>query len=187
MEAIQGAQKIVSFDRISVCTTCHGSKCKPGSSPSVCTSCGGSGQVMYKQGFMSIAMPCNGCNGEGSTIRNPCLTCYGKGYTNISVKENINIPKGVDDNMNLRMQKKVYYSIYFRDIILLMANMAIYMSKLKLNLTHISKESNSIFILLTLLLSRKLYSALKLKLRLYMEMFRLMLIQELMMVILKNY
>jgi len=34
-------------------------------------------------------------------------TCYGKGHTNISVKENINIPKGVDDSMNLRVAKKV--------------------------------------------------------------------------------
>jgi len=56
---------------------------------------------------MSIAMECNACNGEGSTIRNPCMTCYGKGYTNVAVKETINIPKGVNDNMNLRLHKKV--------------------------------------------------------------------------------
>jgi len=107
MEAIQGCQKQVVFDRVSVCSTCNGTKCKPGSSPSTCTTCGGSGQVMYKQGYMSIAMMCNSCNGEGTTIRNPCMTCYGKGYTNLNVKESINIPKGVDDNMNLRLQKKV--------------------------------------------------------------------------------
>jgi molecular chaperone DnaJ len=65
---------------------------------------------MYKQGYMSIAMVCNMCNGEGSMIRNPCMTCYGKGYTNLNVKESINIPKGVDDNMNLRLQKKVNFN-----------------------------------------------------------------------------
>ncbi len=107
MEAIQGTQKSVNFERISVCSTCNGTKCRPGSSPSQCQTCGGSGQVYYKQGFMSIAMQCTGCNGEGTSIRNPCMTCYGKGYTNVSVKETINIPKGVDDNMNLRLQKKV--------------------------------------------------------------------------------
>ena len=109
MEAIQGCQKQVVFDRVSVCSTCNGTKCKPGSSPSTCSTCGGSGQVMYKQGYMSIAMVCNMCNGEGSMIRNPCMTCYGKGYTNLNVKESINIPKGVDDNMNLRLQKKVNF------------------------------------------------------------------------------
>jgi molecular chaperone DnaJ len=110
MEAIQGCQKQVAFDRVSICSTCTGSKCKPGTSPAQCTTCGGSGKVFYKQGFMTIAMDCAGCNGEGFSIRNPCMTCYGKGYTNTQAKESINIPKGVDDNMNLRLQKKGHYS-----------------------------------------------------------------------------
>lgn len=38
------------------------------------------------------------------------MTCYGKGFTNAPTKENINIPKGVDDGMNLRLQKKGNYS-----------------------------------------------------------------------------
>ena len=108
MEAIQGCQKVVSFDRVSVCSACNGTKCRPGSGPTQCTACAGSGKVFYKQGFMSIAMECTACNGEGNTIRNPCLTCYGKGFTNVNAKENISIPKGVDDNMNLRLQKKVH-------------------------------------------------------------------------------
>jgi len=73
----------------------------------------GSGKVFYKQGFMSIAMECSSCHGEGTTIRNPCMTCYGKGHTNINVKESINIPKGVDDNMNLRVAKKVITITYY--------------------------------------------------------------------------
>lgn len=113
MDAINGTQKSVSFERISICSTCNGSKCRPGSSPTVCSNCHGSGKIFYKQGFMSIAMECTHCNGEGSTIRNPCMTCYGKGYTNQSVKETVNIPKGVDDNMNLRLQKKVKYKNLF--------------------------------------------------------------------------
>lgn len=107
MDSIQGCQKVVSFDRVSVCSSCNGSKCKPGTSPTQCSTCGGSGKVFYKQGFMNIAMQCSACNGEGSMIRNPCMTCYGKGVTNSTAKETINIPKGVDDNMNLRVQKKV--------------------------------------------------------------------------------
>jgi molecular chaperone DnaJ len=110
MEAIQGCQKTVAFDRISVCTTCNGTKCRPGTSPAQCTTCGGSGKVFYKQGFMSIAMECGACNGEGSSIKTPCTACHGKGHINTQVKENINIPKGVDDNMNLRLQKKGHFS-----------------------------------------------------------------------------
>ena len=39
-------------------------------------------------------------------IRNPCTTCRGKGVTHESVKEVINIPKGVDNGVNLRVSKK---------------------------------------------------------------------------------
>jgi molecular chaperone DnaJ len=109
MDAISGCQKILSFDRISLCNTCSGSKCRPGTSVTQCGTCGGSGRVYYKQGFMSIAMACNGCNGEGTSIKNPCTSCYGKGVTSQKVKETINIPKGVDENMNLRLQRKVNF------------------------------------------------------------------------------
>ncbi len=73
LDAIQGAQKTINFDRISICSTCNGSKCKPGSSPTQCSTCNGSGRVYYKQGFMNIAMECSACHGEGTTIRNPCM------------------------------------------------------------------------------------------------------------------
>ena len=42
----------------------------------------------------------------GTVIRNPCTTCRGKGVTHDSVKETINIPKGVDNGVNLRVSKK---------------------------------------------------------------------------------
>ena len=73
MEAINGCQKVVSYEKVSQCSTCNGSKCKPGSSPTSCSNCGGSGKMFFKQGFMTIQMECSSCNGEGTTIRNPCL------------------------------------------------------------------------------------------------------------------
>jgi len=112
MDAIHGCQKILNFDRVCLCNTCSGSKCRPGTSPTQCGTCGGSGRVYYKQGFMSIAMACNACNGEGTSIRSPCTSCFGKGVTSQRVKETINIPKGVDENMNLRLQRKVKYNLF---------------------------------------------------------------------------
>lgn len=43
LEACNGATKTVSFGRTEVCGTCHGSKAKPGTSPSTCGGCGGQG------------------------------------------------------------------------------------------------------------------------------------------------
>ena len=110
MEAVEGCKKEVSFHRTSICSVCNGSKCKPGTSPTKCSTCGGSGRIYIRQGMMSIAMECNSCNGEGTMIRNPCMTCYGKGYTSQTTTEAVNVPKGVGDNMNLRVAKKGNFS-----------------------------------------------------------------------------
>jgi molecular chaperone DnaJ len=53
-----------------------------------------------------IQQVCGNCDGAGSVIRNPCTSCRGKGITHESVKETINIPKGVDNGVNLRVSKK---------------------------------------------------------------------------------
>lgn len=49
---------------------------------------------------------CGNCDGVGQIIRSPCLTCRGRGTTHSQVKESINIPKGVDNGVNLRVSKK---------------------------------------------------------------------------------
>ncbi len=110
MDSINGCQKSVSFNRTSVCGTCNGSKSRPGTGATKCSTCGGSGKIFYRQGFMSIATDCNNCNGQGTILKNPCTTCFGKGHTNAKVNETINIPKGVNDGMNLRVARKGHYS-----------------------------------------------------------------------------
>lgn len=53
-----------------------------------------------------IQQVCGNCDGSGTVIRSPCTACRGKGVTNSLVKETINIPKGVDNGVNLRVSKK---------------------------------------------------------------------------------
>ena len=53
-----------------------------------------------------IQQVCGNCDGQGSVIRHPCPTCRGRGLVNQHVKETINIPKGVDTGVNLRVAKK---------------------------------------------------------------------------------
>ena len=53
-----------------------------------------------------IQQVCGNCDGVGTVIRHPCGTCRGKGIVNNTVKETINIPKGVDNGVNLRVSKK---------------------------------------------------------------------------------
>jgi molecular chaperone DnaJ len=43
MEAINGTQKPISYARTNKCSTCNGSKMKPGTAESECQECDGSG------------------------------------------------------------------------------------------------------------------------------------------------
>ena len=53
-----------------------------------------------------IQQVCGNCGGAGTIIRNPCYTCKGHGVTHQNVKETVNIPKGVDSGVNLRVSRK---------------------------------------------------------------------------------
>lgn len=53
-----------------------------------------------------IQQVCGNCDGAGMINRSPCVTCRGKGTTNGHVKEQVDIPKGVDNGVNLRVSKK---------------------------------------------------------------------------------
>ena len=110
MEAIEGCQKSVSFERVSVCTTCNGSKARPGTGQTKCSTCSGSGKVFYRQGFMTIGMECTNCNGLGTVIKNPCSHCFGKGTNTTKISEQITIPKGVNDGVKLRVSRKGHFS-----------------------------------------------------------------------------
>lgn len=73
MEAINGSVKTLTFSRTDVCGTCKGTKCKPGTSPSTCGGCGGTGFQTIRQGPFTIQQVCGNCDGTGQVIRNPCM------------------------------------------------------------------------------------------------------------------
>ena len=72
MEAFHGTKKKVSYNKVAQCPTCKGSKCKPGTSPTSCSACGGSGVHTIQQGPMIFQTTCPVCGGRGTSIRNPC-------------------------------------------------------------------------------------------------------------------
>src|SRR5262252_8277903 len=78
-EAARGVEKTISIPRLTPCTTCNGSGAKPGTKPTTCQQCRGSGQIRFQQGFFSIAKTCGSCNGHGAVISDPCTDCGGAG------------------------------------------------------------------------------------------------------------
>lgn len=110
MEAVNGCSKTIQYAKTDSCGTCKGSRAKPGTGETTCGACGGSGMQTMRQGPIIMQTMCGACNGEGRVIRSPCLTCNGKGQVQKRVKETVNVPKGVNSGINLRMNKKGHYS-----------------------------------------------------------------------------
>ncbi len=105
-EAAFGAEKEIKLNRAEHCEKCEGSRMKPGTDKSVCSQCGGKGQVRYQQGFFAIARTCSACRGEGEIIASPCTDCRGTGKSKVNKVMNIKIPQGVDSGMKLRIEKE---------------------------------------------------------------------------------
>lgn len=102
-QAVFGTEKDIEFEKAVVCKTCNGTKAKPGSSATTCSSCNGYGQVRQTQGFFSIQTTCPICHGEGSMVKDPCKDCRGRGITMEKKKLSVKIPPGVDTGLRLRV------------------------------------------------------------------------------------
>ena len=102
-EAIFGATKEIPITYKVPCQACSGTGAQDGQM-STCTTCGGQGQVVMRQGFMTFAQECPHCQGIGQTAASKCDTCHGKGYAQKEQTITLDIPAGVDTGNRLRAQ-----------------------------------------------------------------------------------
>ncbi len=102
-EAVFGTTVEIQVPRMEACDRCGGNGAEPGSGPTTCPTCGGRGEVLYQQSFLSIRRTCAACAGSGQRIKNPCTHCHGHGYRQVQRKLKVNIPAGVDDGNRLRL------------------------------------------------------------------------------------
>lgn len=107
-EILNGVEKTIKIKRDEHCKTCSGSGAKPGTSPTRCKQCGGSGQVrQVRQSFFGqsvVVSECPLCNGTGEFIENPCQTCHGKGLTREAVSIKVKVPKGVESGNYMTLE-----------------------------------------------------------------------------------
>jgi molecular chaperone DnaJ len=107
-EVALGVKKTVKIKSLERCSTCDASGAKPGTSPTTCSTCGGSGEVrraarsMFGQ-FISVAA-CPTCNGEGTVILEPCEVCRGEGRVRGERTVVVEIPAGVSTNNYLTLR-----------------------------------------------------------------------------------
>jgi molecular chaperone DnaJ len=102
-EAARGLKTKIRIPRLEACETCHGNGAAEGTQPVRCSTCGGSGQVRYQQGFFSVSRSCSTCRGAGRVIRDACRDCRGEGRIEREKTLEIKIPAGVDTGSRLRI------------------------------------------------------------------------------------
>lgn len=106
-ESVFGVEKEIEITRDEVCSSCNSSGAEPGTSPTRCSNCSGSGEVRQVRqtllGSMVQVATCPTCNGQGEVISSPCRTCNGRGVERKTRKKVVNIPAGVDTGNQIRM------------------------------------------------------------------------------------
>lgn len=102
-DAVHGTTVKIRIPTRTTCKVCSGSGAKPGTSPTVCPTCGGQGQVRMQQGFFSIQQTCPRCRGSGKLISDPCVTCQGQGWVQEHKTLSVQVPAGVDTGDRIRL------------------------------------------------------------------------------------
>ena len=107
-EVATGVKRNVRLKTLDRCEHCAGTGARPGTKPSPCTTCGGSGEVrraarsMFGQ-FVSVS-PCPTCAGEGMVVLEPCEVCRGDGRVRGERTVAVEIPPGVAANNYLTLR-----------------------------------------------------------------------------------
>jgi molecular chaperone DnaJ len=107
-EVANGGTKTVRVALLDACDRCEGNGAEPGSAPTKCGNCGGSGEERHVQRsvfgqFVSV-QPCRVCQGEGQVIERPCGKCSGEGRVRSEREVSVDVPAGVtsDNFLTLR-------------------------------------------------------------------------------------
>ena len=106
-DAAFGCEQKIEIVRTENCSQCHGTGCEPGSQPSRCPNCDGTGQIHRVQqsifGRFSSTAICPQCHGEGRIITDSCPYCKGTGKEKHQRRISVEIPAGVDTGTQIRL------------------------------------------------------------------------------------
>ncbi len=106
-EAAFGTSQDADVTRAIVCPGCEGSGAEKGTQPVTCTTCGGMGEVIHRQGgLLQIRTACPACRGAGSEIKHPCMDCHGSGQVQDTSTVKVDVPGGVERGMRIRFAGK---------------------------------------------------------------------------------
>ncbi|MEF3272972.1 MAG: molecular chaperone DnaJ [Chloroflexus sp.] len=104
-EAVFGAEKEIEFRRLETCPACQGSGAEPGTEPTRCPRCGGTGEIRQRAPIFNMVTvtTCDTCGGTGYVIPIPCRECRGEGRVRQTRRITVRVPAGVDNSQQIRI------------------------------------------------------------------------------------
>jgi molecular chaperone DnaJ len=107
-----GGEETLRLSYPAPCAACHGTGCKDGAAPRRCDACKGTGRITQSQRaneqqvFIQHISACTTCQGRGSIVDHPCPQCHGGGKVDREETLLVNIPRGIEEGMVLRIPGK---------------------------------------------------------------------------------
>ena len=105
-EAAKGCEKSFDIYRNELCDTCKGNGAKPGTKPTTCAACQGTGQIRSSSGWMTTVRTCPTCGGTGKVITDKCTGCGGSGRMRKKRTVNVKVPAGIDNGQTIIMNNQ---------------------------------------------------------------------------------
>ncbi|MBR7006925.1 MAG: molecular chaperone DnaJ, partial [Candidatus Methanomethylophilaceae archaeon] len=105
-DVLEGKKVSIDVPHTVLCEPCKGTGGKDGN-VTTCKTCGGQGQVQSVSrtpfGNMVSVRDCPDCRGTGKSAAEKCPHCRGTGRVNKESHISLNIPRGAEDGMRLRV------------------------------------------------------------------------------------
>ena len=106
-QAVFGTERDITYRKHDLCTHCEGRGVEPGTQPTPCVRCGGSGELRrvhqnFFGQFVNVSI-CDRCDGHGTIITDPCKECRGNGTVQVERTLRVTIPPGIDDGSQIRL------------------------------------------------------------------------------------
>ncbi len=107
VDASRGTTIGVPFDAAASCATCGGNGVEPGTTPTSCDRCKGSGRLHQVSrgifGEFVRAQACPQCGGRGEIVEHPCKACDGAGRVIETRTLEVEVPAGIHDGQRIRV------------------------------------------------------------------------------------
>lgn len=108
-EARRGVVRRLEYDAVARCERCEGSGAAPGSSPRLCSRCGGHGRTRHGSTMAGDRVlqidTCLKCGGCGRTVSDPCRTCDGSGRSSSRTETDVTVPPGAVDGQRVDISR----------------------------------------------------------------------------------